>query len=125
MAKNNQGRRRGKAYDFDEAMVLSAIKDSHGIMSVIAQRLKVNWMTAQKYCLMYESTKEALTCESEAVLDMCESTIIKAVESGDTSSARWVLASKGKKRGYSEKMEVEHSGQMGLVINIVDDDDTN
>ena len=101
-----------------KARILKAIKGSGGIMSAIAKRLGCEWHTANKYCNKYPETKQALLDEDEGLLDLAESTVVKAIQEGDTSSARWILATKGKKRGYGDKLELSGDNENPLVITI-------
>jgi phosphoenolpyruvate carboxylase len=94
-----------KDYKMEE--VLTAVKGSASIMSTIAQKLNCNWMTAQTYVNKWEETKIAYSDEIEKVLDICESSLFSSVKGGDVQSAKWILSTKGKKRGYSEKMEID------------------
>ena len=96
-------------------IILSAIQGSGAVMSTVAKRLKVDWYTAKKYVEAEEITASAFLAEGETVLDMCESTLQSAVKAKDTAAAKWLLATKGKKRGYSEKHEVEHTGKMEII----------
>jgi len=86
--------------------ILSAIKDSGGIMSTIAKKLGVNWHTAQTWCNKFEDTKQALQNEKDTILDMAESTVFKNIKEGNSQDAKWLLSTMGKKRGYSERHEI-------------------
>ncbi len=85
-----------------------AIKDSAGIMTTIAKNLGCDWSTARKYTEMYDSTKEAYFNEGERVLDLAESKLIEAINKGDSQMIKYLLATKGKKRGFTEKQIIEH-----------------
>jgi hypothetical protein len=100
--------------------VLTAIKDSGAIVSTIARRLGCEWITAKRYIDKWESTRQAFSDEQETILDMAEGTLFNAIKEKDVQAAKWILATKGKKRGYSEKQEIEHTG--GVVIRVDKDD---
>lgn len=102
-----------------DEVLLAAIKGSGAVMSTVAKRLKIDWTTAKNYIDASPVTKQAFLDEEETVLDMCESTLHNAVKAKDTAAAKWLLATKGKKRGYSEKHEVEHTGSLPVTINII------
>ena len=95
-----------------EDQVLKAIENSGAIISTVANRLGCAWYTARKYCAQWDSTKRALQDEEEKIIDMAEGTLLKSIKDGDIQSSKWFLATKGKKRGYSEKHEIEHSGHI-------------
>ena len=96
-----------QAKDYPEALVLQAIKGSAGILSTVARKLECDWHTAEFYKNKWESTKKAYQDERETLLDMAESAIATGIRDGDLGSARWMLATLGKNRGYTEKTEVE------------------
>lgn len=94
--------------------VLAAIKDSSGIVSLVAKRLGCEWHTAKKYINNWEQTKQAIDDENEAILDLAESKTYEAINNGDMSAARFILMTKGKHRGYTERQEI--SGKDGGEI---------
>ena len=103
--------------NYSEEEVLQAVKDTGGIIQNIAKNLNCHWATAQKYVDMYGGTKQAFDDERQTLIDDSENVIRNSVRSGDVQSAKFVLMTLGKKRGYTEKTEVEHSGDMSITIN--------
>ena len=95
--------------------IIEAIKGSGGIISTIAKRLNVSWHTADKYIQQSDETKEALADEREAILDMAEGAVYSSIKEGNTQNAKWLLATKGRKRGFNEKIDIEHSGDLNVV----------
>lgn len=91
---------------YTKAKVLAAIKGSAGIRTTIANRLGCTWGTANKWANYWPETREAMQHEKESVLDLCEGTLFKAVQEGDTGSAKWILSTMGKDRGYVERQEI-------------------
>lgn len=104
---------------FTPEAVVQAIKGSGSIMSTIAKRLDCDWRTADKYCRKWESTRIALENETETVLDDAESVLYESIKEGNTQDAKWLLSTKGKQRGFSERHEV--TGANGAPIQIVYD----
>lgn len=104
----------------DKQVVIDAIRDSGAIMSTIAKRLGVEWHTAKRWCNSWEATKQALDDEEQKMLDLAESKLFSSIHSGNTQDAKWLLSTKGKHRGYSERHEygVEHSGGVRIVDDI-------
>jgi len=92
-----------KVFNYTTDQVLEAIKGSGSIITTIARRLDCAWSTAQKYCMMNEDTKKALADEGEKILDLAESVLFESIKKGDTQNAKWLLSTKGRKRGYSDK----------------------
>ena len=100
--------------EYTKEELIKAIKGSAGIISTIAKKLDCTWVTANTYCQKYEETKAALADENEAVLDLSETTVLQSIKGGDVQAAKWLLSTKGKKRGWGEKIEVE--GNMNITI---------
>ena len=95
--------------------IIEAIKGSGGIISTIAKRLNVSWHTADKYIQQSDETKEALADEREAILDMAEGAVYSSIKEGNTQDAKWLLATKGRKRGFNEKIDVDVNGSLNVV----------
>ena len=98
-----RGLQMGKALQYKKDTVLSAVKDSKGIITTIAKRLKCSWHTAETYCNKYPESRRALKDENEKILDICESLLIESIEKNkDINNAKWMLSKKGKVRGYTD-----------------------
>lgn len=104
---------KGKSYTV--AQFADAIPGSGGIMSTIAKRVGCDWSTADKWCKASPTLARILQDERESILDLAESVLFKNIRDGDTSDAKWLLARTGKRRGYADKQEIEHSGQVVVV----------
>ena len=113
----------GAPKNYTKQNLLEAIQGSGAIVNTIAKRLSCEWITAKKYIEMWPETQQAYSDEEETVLDMCESAIYKSVQDGNTQDAKWVLSTKGKRRGFSEKHEIEHTGGVKIVYADKDDAD--
>lgn len=59
---------------------------------------------------------EALRDAEEAIIDNAESKLLSKINEGDTVSLLFFLKTKGKKRGYVEKQEIEHSESESQVV---------
>lgn len=102
-------------YEFTKERVLDAIKSSFGIMSRIAKNLDgCEWHTAEKYVNRWAETRQAFADEDERALDLSESKMIEQIAAGDGPMIRFHLATKGKRRGYTERTEL--SGPEGGPI---------
>jgi len=106
---------------YSRERLLEAIKGSGGITLTVAQRLGCDWVTAKRYIEKWESTKEAFRSENEQILDVAESVLSRNIrlayrqqeDTGlpvDSGDAKWLLARKGKRRGYADKQEIEYGG---------------
>lgn len=96
--------------------VLQAIKGSYGITSTVARHLGCDWKTAEALINRWEETKEARRAESEVVLDIAESQVIKAIHEKDIATTKWYLSKKGKARGYEDTPTIRLENQDPLNI---------
>ena len=56
----------------------------------------------------------------EEISDKYEQLLLEQSEAGNVQATIFYLKTKGRKRGYSEKVEVEHSGKIsGITLEIV------
>lgn len=90
----------GRKRRYKKADILEAIKGSYGIITDIAERLGCDWHTADDYIKLWPETMQAHKDEGERYLDLCEKKCIERVEAGEGQMIRFVLATKGKRRGY-------------------------
>ena len=83
--------------------VLAAIKNSGGIKTNIARKLRISRLTVDNYEKKYPSIKNAIKEERDQILDKAESNIFGKVNDGDLGVSQWLLRYKG---GYIEKAEI-------------------
>ncbi len=57
----------------------------------------------------------------EDYVDFLESKLIERINDGDTTAVIFALKTQGKKRGYSEKIELSTEDDAGIKIHIIDD----
>lgn len=115
----------GRKHKLKEKELLENIKGSYGIISTIAARLHVDWHTVDDTIKMYPSCMQALADENESVLDFTEGKAIERIKDGDSVMIRFMLATKGKKRGYTyeDKLEADESAEDNNVNVICDGED--
>lgn len=106
------------AKNYDITTIKKAIEDSGGIMQKIAERLGCEWHTAQAYVNKYEETKLSYQNETESVLDLAESKLIENIQENDNTAIIFYLKTKGKNRGYIERLETELKGEVSHSITI-------
>ena len=106
------------ARNFTKKMVLDAIKDSYGVVGTVASRLKCEWRTARTYINKWPETLQAIEDEGENYLDVTENACIDRIKAGDGQMIRFVLATKGKKRGYGTENTPDINDETDTEINI-------
>jgi hypothetical protein len=79
----------------------------------------MNWHTVRNAIDESEAAREALADEEESALDFVENKAYERIEAGDGQMIRFVLATKGKKRGYgTEDAATDASGATDTEVNI-------
>lgn len=95
--------------------VVQAVKGSGGIISHIAKKLDCSWATADKYIKKWKETQSAYEDEKERILDIAEGVLYSSIQDGNTQDAKWLLSTIGKRRGFNEKHEIEHTGHIKIL----------
>ena len=99
-------------------MVADAIRAAGGLVTVAADRLGCTPRTVRLYIERYPTVKEAWEDASDRILDFGESKLIEQVKKGEGWAVCFLLKTKGRKRGYVERYEHEHSGDQNAPIKI-------
>ena len=105
--------KRGEKYT--AAQVIDAIQQTKGMLTLAAKRLGCAPDTIYRYVREYPTVAAALKIEREAVTDMAELALYKAIQAGEGWATCFYLKTQGRGRGYVERTEVEHSGAIGIV----------
>lgn len=100
-------------------MVADAIRAAGGLVTVAADRLGCTPKTVRRYIATYPTVKEAWEDASDRILDFGESKLIEQVKKGEGWAVCFLLKTKGRKRGYVERYEHEHSGEGGGPMKVV------
>lgn len=110
---------------YKKADILEAIKGSGGIVTTVALALDCDWHTAKANIEKYEETREAFSGELETGLDLVEGKAYQQAKNGDGAMIRFILATKGRNRGYGETplQPTDSAEDNELKIEIVDGDD--
>jgi hypothetical protein len=89
--------------------VIETIEKTKGLVSVAAKHLGVTRKTLYNYIHADEDILNALDDAREGIVDMAEGKLMEQVTNGDTTAIIFTLKTLGKKRGYIEKQEIDHS----------------
>ena len=102
-----------KQYDF-----LEVFEKNNGLVIISCKKYGIDDQTYYNWKKKYKGFAEKIEMIQESMIDMAESQLYKNIRKGDNTSILFYLKCKGKKRGYIEKQEVEHSGDMGINIKV-------
>lgn len=111
MAKSEQNRTSAA-----KKAMLEALEANLGVVAAAVSAVKISRSTHYKWVEEDEDYRNAVTDIAEGVIDFVESQLHKRIKDGDTTSMIFYLKTKGKKRGYVEKTELESSGPNGGPI---------
>ena len=95
--------------------MVEALEKSLGVVTTACKSVCIARSTHYEWYGSDDKYKKAVDDIGDVALDFAESQLHKQIQSGEVSSTIFYLKTKGKKRGYVEKTEVEQSG--GLTIN--------
>ena len=87
--------------------MLEALEKSLGIVSTAAKMVGIDRSTHYAWLKADEEYKSAVNSIQDSVLDFAESHLYKLVKDGNPAATIFFLKTKGKKRGYIERQEIE------------------
>ncbi len=92
--------------------LLEALEKSMGIVTTACEEVGINRWTYYDYYNKDEEFKKKVDELAEVALDFAESKLYKNINEGKETSIIFYLKTKGKKRGYIERIETEYSGEL-------------
>jgi len=102
----------GRPEEFTPDDIIKALRKHKGLIYQAAKTLGCSHTTIYRYKDLYPKVQEAIDQERGLFVDKAEDKLNRAVESGEAWAIALVLKTLGKSRGYVEKVEQEHSGQV-------------
>ena len=107
--------------DINKKGMLEALEKSLGIVTSACKSVGISRETHYRWLREDEQYRIQVESISDIALDFAESQLHKQISEGEVSSTIFYLKTKGKKRGYVEKIEQEVTGKMDnhLQISIV------
>ena len=103
--------------DIQKRAMIEALEKSLGIVTTAAKMVGICRSTHYLWISNDEEYKLEVEAVADLTLDFVESKLHKQIEKGEVSSTIFYLKTKGKRRGYIEKQEIEHSGNMQVTWN--------
>ena len=93
--------------DTKKAAMLEALEKSLGIVSTACKMVDISRQTHYAWLKADEEYKSTVNSIQDGVLDFAESHLYKLVKEGNPAATIFFLKTKGKKRGYIERQEIE------------------
>ena len=101
----------------NKKLLLKALEKSMGIVSKACEIAKLDRSTFYKYYNEDEQFKQDVDNMQEYVLDFAESKLLENIKDKKETSIIFYLKTKGRKRGYVEKQDVDITTK-GKEVNI-------
>ena len=101
--------------------MIEALEKSLGIVTSACKSVGINRSTHYDWLKSDEDYKAEVESIEDIAIDFAESQLHKQIKEGNTSGTIFYLKTKGKKRGYIERTEVQQETTIkSLDINIID-----
>ena len=95
--------------DTHKKAMIEALKASLGIVSEAAEATGVCRQHHYTWMKNDDAYREEVEAISDIAIDFAESALKRKIRDGDTTAIIFYLKTKGKKRGYIEKSEIDHT----------------
>lgn len=92
--------------------MLEALEKTLGVVTTAAKMVGIERTTHYKWMSLDRYYKIKVEDLQDVVLDFAESALHKMVENHNPAATLFLLKTKGKKRGYIERQEIEHSSDV-------------
>jgi len=119
----NKGKQKAKSKKLTlkqkhQSMFLKTYLESLGNISEACKEIEINRATYYKWMREDEEFKQRFSDITDAFDDRIETTIRQMATSGDKDLLKFWASRKLKNRGFTEKTEVEHTGEVNNQITI-------
>ena len=100
--------------DINKKAMIKALEKTLGVITTACQSVGIARSTFYEWYNKDEEFKKEVDSISEMALDFAESALFKQIQANNPTSTIFYLKTKGKKRGYTERQEIEHSGKIDI-----------
>jgi len=104
--------------DIQKKAMVEALEKSLGIVTTACKQVGIARSTHYEWMESDPEYKAAVEDISEIAIDFAESQLQRRIKDGSDTAIIFYMKTKGKRRGYIERQEVEHSGN-AINLNIV------
>ena len=101
---------------FTQAQVIAALRETKGMVYLAAKRLGCEAQTIYNYRDRYPAVRAEMEQQDGEVDDAAEMKLYQAIIAGEPWAVQFRLRTKGKGRGYVERVQQEVSGPDGGPI---------
>jgi hypothetical protein len=105
--------------------MLEALEKTLGVVTSACKLVNITRETHYRWLKEDEAYKLAVKSIDDVAIDFAESQLHKQIGKGKTQATIFYLKTKGKKRGYVEKQELDISGEFKpITITLMRDDES-
>ena len=105
--------------------MLEALEKTLGVVTSACKLVNITRETHYRWLKEDEAYKLAVKSIDDVAIDFAESQLHKQIGKGRTQATIFYLKTKGKKRGYVEKQELDVSGEFKpITITLMRDDES-
>ena len=109
-----------KALRGKKAKMFEAMKSQLGIITTACKQAGIGRATHYRWLEEDENYRYWMGEVPDIALDIAENALLKKITEGSSTDIQFFLKSKGKRRGYFEKQEIDHTGKIPLTINLIE-----
>lgn len=108
-----------KKDNIKKSAMIKALVDSLGIVTIACKTVGIARNTHYDWYKEDPVYKQTVDDISDIALDFAESMLHKQIQDKDTTATIFYLKTKGKKRGYIEKSEIDHNINIQQLPDII------
>jgi hypothetical protein len=108
--------------DITKKAMLEALEKSLGIVTSACKSVDISRETHYRWLREDAEYKAAVDALSDVALDFAESQLHKQIKDGNSTATIFFLKTKGKKRGYVERQELDVSTGKMFQIEVLGED---
>jgi hypothetical protein len=107
-----------KKYDpeYNKKRLIEAMERSLGIVTGACKEVGISRNTFYEYYKTDEEFKKAIDDINEITLDFAENQLLKKIKEGSERSILFYMKYKGRKRGYSDNIDISSGGEPIKII---------
>lgn len=110
--------------DILKKKLVEALESTLGVVTSACKVAEVNRSTFYEWYKNDEEFAKQVDSIGDMAIDFAESQLHKQIREGNSTSTIFFLKTKGKKRGYVERQELDLSGTVSIpIINWTEDDE--
>lgn len=94
--------------------LVEALGECYGVVTDACRKCDVARSTYYNWLKDDEEFKKAVDDTQEEAIDFVEGKLFNMIKNDDTTAAIFYLKTKGKKRGYVERQELNLGGEVGI-----------